>query len=177
VLPRQLHGPALTIRFASPGTVNAFLRDNKDRYSNLDPDFILQICFEHPDQFNELFPAFDPNEHSAVRVERNLGWVYDNVRYDHNEELDFWYEQFDTFRRTARSGYEIFDHMMQSGTWPFPPVIIEAQFAVSLGAPQDIGKPYHLIEGTHRVSYARRMIEIGLADRARTVEVIELAAG
>jgi hypothetical protein len=161
VLPRHLHGPGLTIRFASPGTVDTFLRDNRDRYSNLDPDFILQICFEH----------------SAVRVERSLGWVYDNVRYDHNEELDFWYEQFDRFRRTARAGYEIFDRMLQSGTWPFPPVIIEAQFAVSLGGPEDIGKPYHLIEGTHRVSYARRMIEIGLAERARTVEVIELVAG
>jgi hypothetical protein len=67
--------------------------------------------------------------------------------------------------------------MLQSGTWPFPPVIIEARFAVSLGAPEDIGKSYHLIEGTHRVSYARRMIEISLADRDRTVEVIELAAG
>ncbi len=64
--------------------------------------------------------------------------------------------------------------MMQTGTWEFPPVIIEAEFAVSLGAHEDVGKPYHLIEGTHRVSYARRMIEVGLANRTCSAEVIEV---
>ena len=157
--------------------MDTFLRENRDRYPNLDPDFILQICFEHPDRFDDLLPAFDPKEHSAVRGERSLGWIYDNVRYDHNAELDFWYEQFDRFRESGHTGYEIYTHMVRTGTWPFPPVIIEAGFAMSLGAPEDVGQPYHLIEGTHRVSYARRMMELGLTDRARSVEVVELTPG
>lgn len=171
MLPEHLHGPGKIIRFESPET---FLRENRARYPNLDPDFILQICFEHPDRFDELLPAFDPEKHSAVRVRRSLGWVYDSVRYDRNSELDFWYEQFDAFRESRNTDYEIFTHMTRTGTWPFPPVIIEARFAVSLGAPHDVGEPYHLVEGTHRVSYARRMREVGLTDRPRHVEVIEV---
>lgn len=174
MLPEHLHGPGTTIHFASPETRDTFLRENEDRYPNLDSDFILQICFEHPDRFDELFPAFNPEEHVAVRKGRSLGWVYDNVRYDRSEELDFWYAQFDEFQKSGCSGYEIYTHMTRTGDWPFPPVIIEAGFAVSLGAPKNVGKPYHLIEGTHRVSYARRMLEIGLVNRARSVAVIEV---
>ncbi len=174
VLPKRLHGPSLMIRFASPETVDTFLRENEVRYPNLDPDFILQICFEHPDLFDELLPAFDPMEHCAVRVERELGWIYDNVRYRNNRELDFWYQQFDEFWESNNTDYEIYTHMIETGTWPFPPVIIAAEFAVSLGALEGVGRPYHLIEGTHRVSYARRMIEAGLSDRTRYVEIIEL---
>jgi hypothetical protein len=121
-----------------------------------------------------LLPSFDPEKHSAVRVEKSLGWVYDNVQYYHNAELDFWYEQFDAFRESGCTNYEIYTYMMETGTWPFPPVIIEAEFAVSLGAPKDVGKPYLLIEGTHRVSYARKMIEVGMANRICSAEVIEV---
>lgn len=174
MLPEHLHGPGLTIHFASPDIVDAFLRENKDKYPNLDPDFLLQICFEHPDRFDDLLPAFDLEKHSAVRVGRSLGWVYDNVRYNRNEEPNFWYVEFDKFRRVSCTDHEIYTHMVQTGTWPFPPVVIEAEFAVSLGAPNNIGKPYHLIEGTHRVSYARRMMEIGLANRAHSLTVIEV---
>lgn len=162
------------IHYASPEQVDIFLRENRERYPNLDPDFILQICFEHPDRFNDLLPAFDPEKHSAVRVEKSVGWVYDNVRYDDNAALDFWYEHFDALRESGNADYEVFTHMMRTGAWPFPPVIVEAGFAVRLGTPEDVGKPFHLIEGTHRVSYARRMIELGLTDRTRAVEIIEL---
>jgi hypothetical protein len=151
-----------------------FMCENEDKYPNLDPSFISQICFEHPDRFDDLLPEFDPERHSAVRVGRSLGWVYDNVRYDHNAELDFWHEQFDAFRESEDTRYEIFAHMMQTGTWPLPPVIIKAEFALRLGASKDIGKPYHLIEGTHRASYARRMVQVGLTSRNHPVEVIEL---
>ena len=64
--------------------------------------------------------------------------------------------------------------MMKTGTWPFPPVVIEAGFARSLGAPTYIGRPFHLIEGTHRVSYALRMMEVGLVERTKPVEIIEV---
>ena len=116
VLPEHLHGPSLVIHFASPEAVDTFLRENRDRYPNLDPDFILQICFEHPDRFDELFPEFDPEKHSAIRVRRSLGWVYDNVRYDHSEELDFHYAHFDAYREAGNTDYEIYTHMMRTGT-------------------------------------------------------------
>lgn len=66
--------------------------------------------------------------------------------------------------------------MIKNGTWPFPPVIIEEGFARLLGAEGKIGSPYYLIEGTHRTSYARRMLELGLTATSLIVEVIEIMA-
>lgn len=171
MLPGSLYGPRKTIDFESP---DAFLRSNAQQYPNLDPDFILQICFEHPDQLDFLLPGFDPKLHSAIRIKKTLGWLYDNVRYLNNKELTFWYEQFDRFRETSETSYEIYAYMAKTGTWPFPPVIIETMFAASLGATEELGNPFHLIEGTHRMSYARRMLELGLVDTSRVVEVIEI---
>jgi len=146
------------------------------RYPNLDPDFILQICFEQPSRFDNLFPGFDARRHMARRTQQTAGWVYDNVRYDDNEDVDFWFDQFDAHLSTGQSNSEIFDHMIEQGEWPFPPVIVEATFAATLGAKkkEDLGEPYHLIEGTHRVSYLRRMIQLGMVSRGKAVSVIKL---
>ena len=47
--------------------------------------------------------------------------------------------------------------------------------ALKLGSPKNIGHPFHLIEGTHRVWYVRRMIEGKLVARESIVEVIEVS--
>ena len=159
------------ISFESPDT---FLPENLSRFPNLDPDFILQVCFEHPGRFDELLPEFDARLHSARRVPRTAGWVYENVRYENNEDVDFWFDHFDSQLASGQSQYEMFTHMIKHGTWPFPPVIVEAGFAVTIGAPKRIGYPYHLIEGTHRISYLRRMIQRGLVPHEKLVEVIEV---
>lgn len=174
MLPSKLHGPGKVVHFEPP---DAFLAENASRFPNLDPDFILQICFEHPDRFDDLFPRFDPAVHDAVRVTRTAGWVYDNVRYDDDEEPDFWSIQFDDYLRNGESAYSVFAHMVKNRTWPFPPVIIEASFAVELGASGRLGKPYYLNEGTHRVSYMRRMVQLGMVSREEGAEVIEVRLG
>lgn len=109
MLPAELTGPAKAIEFESP---EAFLSESRTRYPNLDPDFIVQICFEHPGRFNGLLPQFDPSRHSAVRVQQTAGWVYDNVRYDHNEEPNFWAEHFDSQLSLGQRSYEVFAHMV-----------------------------------------------------------------
>lgn len=171
MLPAELIGPGKAIEFDSP---EAFLSENRVRYPNLDPDFIVQICFEHPGRFNDLLPKFDPRRHSAVRVQRTVGWVYDNVRYENNEELDFWAEHFDSQLSSGKRSYEVFTHMVDHGEWPFPPVVVEASFALTLGAPRSVGRPYHLIEGTHRVSYLRRMVQLDMLPREKLVFLIEV---
>lgn len=171
MLPQELEGPGKMIAFESPDT---FLSENCSRYPDLDPDFILQICFEHPGRFNDFLPRFDVRRHMARRVRRTAGWVYDNVRYDDNQPVDFWFEHFDSPLASGRSDYEIFNHMIEHGEWPFPPVIIDSAFAATLGAPENIGNPYHLIEGTHRVSYLRRMIQRELLPREKSVSVIKV---
>lgn len=172
MLPPELRGPEKTIAFESPDT---FLAENVARFPNLDRDFILQICFEHPNRFDELLPRFDPLPHSALRIPRTAGWIYDNVRYRNDEEIDFWFDHFDSQHASGNSSYGIFTHMNAHGTWPFPPVIVGAGFALKLGSPKNIGHPYHLIEGTHRVSYLRRMIQRGLVARESILEIIEVS--
>jgi hypothetical protein len=149
MLPPSLQGPEKSIRFASP---DAFLSQSMQAFPNLDPDFILQICFEHPTHFDNLLPGFDPTQHCAVRREQSFGWVYENVRYNWGEQLDFWYEKFDSYRVAGVSSCEVFNHMIKHGMWPFPPVVIESTFAESLGITVEAGRPYHLIEGTHYAS-------------------------
>lgn len=170
MLPIELHGPGKVIAFESP---DAFLSANRVQYPNLDPDFILQICFEHPARFDALFPGFEPSRHEARRVRRTAGWVYENVRYDDNQDIDFWFSHFDSQFSSRQRECEIFTHMVNEGEWPFPPVIIEAAFGATLGATR-LGKPYHLIEGTHRVSYLRRMVQLRLVTEEREVWIIEV---
>jgi hypothetical protein len=175
VLPAELHGPNLTIAYAREQAAE-FLRRNEARYPHLDRDFILQICFEHSDRFDGLFPRFDVTKHSAARVVKTARWINENVRYDHSEVVDFWCDQFRHLLARNDQTYEVFTTMRANGTWHFPPVIIEAEFALSLGAPPYVGRPYYLIEGTHRVSYLRSMLELGLVEKSRELELFEISA-
>ena len=151
-----------------------FLRWNELRYPYLDRDFILQICFEHPCRFDELFPRFDVELHSAVRIVKSTAWIHDNVRYDRGESVDFWCERFHSLYSTSEVSDEVFRPMIQNGTWHFPPVVIEFKFALSLGAPRDIGTPYYLIEGTHRLSYLHAMIDLEMISSERELGLIEI---
>jgi len=159
------------IAFSDPST---FIQKNSALYPNLDPDFICQICFEHPNRFDNIFPNFDPHLHSALRTKKTMRWIYDHVRYDDNEDLDFWFEHFDENHAKPYPKYEIYNYMIEHKNWPFPPVIIEAEFGSLLGASIKLGQPYHLIEGTHRVSYARRMQQLGLLDSSKEMDLIEI---
>ena len=171
MLPVELKGPGETISYTSP---EIFLTENIRRFPNLDPDFISQICFEHPCRIDSLLPHFDVKLHAAQRVSRSVSWFYDNVRYERNQELDFWGWQFDNFLASGKTNYKIFTHMIAEKNWPFPPVILAANFAFQLGAPKDIGRPYYLIEGTHRASYMRRMMQLEMVPGDKLVELIEL---
>lgn len=176
MLPKDLTGPALAIGFAE-ADAREFLRRNSHMYPRLDPDFILQICYEHPGRLNELLPGFDAGLHSATRISRSAGWIRDNVKYDDGEEPTFWSDQFDCFLCDPSPGYSVFVSMTRDETWSFPPVIVLSRFAATLGAPSYIGEPYHLIEGTHRISYLRRMLELGMLADSSTHVLILVAEG
>ena len=91
MLAAHLRGPGITIGHHQS---DRFLTQNAERYPHLDPDFILQVCFEHPKHFDQSFPGFDADKHAAIRVKRTVQGVYDNIRYDNNVQIDFWYSQF-----------------------------------------------------------------------------------
>ena len=131
-------------------------------YKNLiDVDFISQICFQHFDRFNEYFPLFDLEIHSVARIEMKTKDIYENIRYDNNSKIDFWYFHIDEYLESRkRANCEVLLYAVQNGTWSFPPVVIKNNLARSLGC-QEYGKPFHLIEGTHRISYVKRLFELG----------------
>ncbi|ADE13441.1 hypothetical protein Nhal_0238 [Nitrosococcus halophilus Nc 4] len=168
MLPSNLKGPGETITSLN---AEAFISDNSGRYPNLDPDFISQICFEHPTRFDSFFPGFNPQEHTALRTERSASWIKGNIRYDNDDDLRFWFKQFDDFR-SAGKGSKVFEYMIEHRNWSFPPVIVEWRFAQELGAPSYVGRPYYLVEGTHRVSYLLRMLELGLVKETDSYQLI-----
>ncbi|KOY85352.1 hypothetical protein AD998_03550 [bacterium 336/3] len=130
--------------------------------AHIDHDFLSQICCDHFERFNNRFPKFDLKYHKIIRIKKNTREIYDFIRYDRNEIIDFWYFQIDDFlEKGSRADYEIISYIAYNKTWHFPPVVIDAKLAIKIGV-GSFGSPIHLIEGTHRVSFLRRLYELNL---------------
>jgi hypothetical protein len=171
MLPAELIGPSQTVLDALNGE---FVLSSALRYPALDVDFIRQVCFEHPRLFDDMLPGFDVNRHGASRVRRTAGWIYDSVRFADDSDPDHWAWQLDDYRRRGDRTYFLINSMLDSKTWPFPPVIISGEFALAIGNGEVQGFPFSLIEGHHRLGHMRRMVQSGLMERDWPLEVIEL---
>lgn len=141
----------------------------------MDRVFLSQICYEHGERFNRYFPKFDISKHNIQRQLVTALDIQTCVSYDQNLPVIDWAEQFDEYRQSGSCRYINFEHMISKLTWPFPPVIINNAngFAESLSS-YSLGKPWHLVEGTHRVSYLNRMLELGLIEPSSKHEIIWL---
>ncbi|MFP5245868.1 MAG: hypothetical protein ACLGH0_04165, partial [Thermoanaerobaculia bacterium] len=133
MLPRELCGPSETIAYAGAATVTEFVERNVARYPHLDRDFIVEICFEHSNRFNELFPHFNVGLHSAVRVRRTASWLLENAGHEEGEPFTFHLGRFQMLMRHNDTHDEVLGPMLANGTWHFPPVIIETDY-LSRGA-------------------------------------------
>lgn len=126
----------------------------------LDHDFLSQICFEHSERFDSYFPNFDINKNKIIRIKKTAFEIYNEVRYDNNRKIDFWYFQIDEyFKNLNRNDYIVLKYLIENRTWNFPPVIIKSELANKLGN-KNFGEPIHLIEGTHRISFLNRLYEL-----------------
>jgi len=173
MLPTELIGPGLSVLHE----LNCeFVCANARRYPNLDIDFIRQVCYEHPERFDSLLPGFDVKRHSAVRTYRSAGWIYDSVRFADNGDPDHWAWQLQHYRDRGDRGYFVINSMLDTKSWPFPPVIVSGELASSIGGGGIRGLPYSLIEGHHRLGHMRAMIELGLMERDWLLEVIEVVS-
>jgi hypothetical protein len=178
MLPNILIGPGLVYRGAQDDDWQIYVARIGNYAETIDHDFLTQICFEHGERFNQYFPGFDLEAHAIQRRHVTACEIQAKVRYDDNERVDFWAAQFDHYRQKSQPpGYLIFTHMTTCGTWQFPPVIIENAegFADRLGE-HSLGRPWHLIEGTHRVSYLNRMLELELIHPSSEHEIFWLSA-
>ena len=176
MLPKILLGSGMAYRGPEDEKWLEYLSHIGDYAQSLDHRFLSEICYEHGSRFNEYFPCFNLNSHKIQTRLVTASEIQEFVRYDNNEPVTFWETQFDNCRANLQPfEVEIFEHMIKNGTWPFPPVIIDNSngFANSLSK-HALGSPWHLIEGTHRVSYLNRMLELELVSPSSEHEIFWL---
>lgn len=122
--------------------------------------FYRQVVYDHFSHFNEHYPDFNIEDYVFEMLEMTAQTATDEIRYFRNEIVDFWAEQYDHFAQKNQN-YIIFQFMSKNRTFPFPPILLKPDLIKGKGW-RECGRPYHLIEGTHRVSYLRHMLEKGL---------------
>lgn len=172
MLPQFLRGPGTVLYMNEDPT---FVERNTEKFPHLDPDFISQICYEHYERFDDLYPGFDVKRHAAIRTRRTAAWIAENVRYTSNEDVrPMWSWHVDVFPGKGTANFPILKHILEHLTWPFPPVIIEASLAKKLAAQHEVGTPYELVEGTHRTSYLLHLLILGRVEPTSSHELIEI---
>ncbi|MFZ2890646.1 hypothetical protein [Sulfuricurvum sp.] len=126
-------------------------------------EFYRQVVYDHFDYFNERFPYFDIEQHSLSFIELNISEINQQIKSfrNSNEELKQWGLQYDDFEKRNWQHSMIFTYMSKNHKPPFPPVIMDTK-NIDDNCWREYGRPYHLVEGTHRVSYLFRMAERGI---------------
>lgn len=120
--------------------------------------FYRQVVFDHWRHFNDVLPDFLIEQHEFEIRHMTVEEVERKVRYFGNEDLGaFWAEQFDLFHKKNQD-YMVFQYMKEHLTPPFPPILLDPS-ALIPRKHWDYGRPIHLVEGTHRVSYLIRMAQ------------------
>ena len=118
--------------------------------------FFRQAVYDHFDHFNDRYPALDLDDYRLSLCQMTAAEAITNIRFFGNREMTMWCSQYDEFERKNQD-YPVFRYMRKNGTAPFPPVLIDAR---KIEHDHYIyGKPLHLIEGPHRLSYLTRMLQ------------------
>lgn len=178
MLPDDLRGPETSIHNADESELADFLASASEKYPGLPGDFLTQICFELPSDFDGWLPGFDVTVNRVVVRRVATHWIKANVRYDDDERLDssrFYGSEVEDKSLQNDPAYSLRRDMLSANTWPFRPVIVKHEHAVqNLGGWSGLGRPYHLIEGCHRISYLLKMVELGLVSPNSEHEVLEV---
>jgi hypothetical protein len=137
-----------------------YLTRIEDYAHKIDRAFLSDVCFGQGERFNEYFPKFDLRKHKILRRRVTAAEIQANVRYDYNQPMNHWGWQIDDYL-DSKNKFNLTGRMVSELTWPFPPTIIDNTngFADSLSL-RSLGSPWHLIEGTHRISYLNRMLDL-----------------
>lgn len=137
-------------------------------------EFYRQVIFDHWEHHNDHYPAFEVSDYNYEIVALTVMEVRANVNFFPGEKLeDMWGGQYEWFEEENRE-YIIYQSMSKNKTPPFPPVIIDTSNLVD-DEWRVYGRPLHLIEGTHRVSYLIHMAKRGLVSWDSTHEFVQLS--
>ena len=121
--------------------------------------FYRQVIYDHFEHFNDHYPSFKLKNYVIVTRQYTAQEAYDLVWFFKSEVMNWWGEQYEEYAKRNQK-YIIFEAMSMTLTFPFPPILIEPRLLKNKGR-NECGRPLHLIEGTHRVSYLRHMLETG----------------
>lgn len=119
--------------------------------------FFRQVAYDHFCHFNEHYPDLRLEDYQLTLESWSAQKANDNIRFFNNEVMDWWGTQYDEFKQKNQD-YLIYQAMSNNLTPPFPPVVIDSSLLKDDGR-LIYGRPFHLIEGTHRVSYLRHMLQ------------------
>lgn len=120
--------------------------------------FFRQVVYDHFDHFNHNYPSWKLGDYRFEILWMTASDAAERIRFFGNREMRDWCWQYDEFERRNQD-YLIFQSMYSDRTPPFPPILIDP---TALFHDHHLyGTPFHLIEGTHRVSYLIRMLERG----------------
>jgi len=122
-------------------------------------EFYRQVVYDHFDNFNAHYPDFDLSVYRFSVEYMTAEESYNQIKFFNNKPVTEWGVQYDEFKRRNQD-YVIYQRMSEDLTWPFPPILIQSTALVDSGW-RIYGRDIHLIEGTHRVGYLRRMLELG----------------
>jgi len=124
--------------------------------------FIRHVLFDHFTNFTGRFPWFSLDSFTYGFENWGASRIHETVKYDKGEELDFWY---DHVKKNPDPRLTLLKYMIDEKTWPTPVVIFDfsenPEIIMNLG---DRITAIHLIEGTHRVSYLKKMLITGQID-------------
>lgn len=132
--------------------------------------FFHHVIFDHYDSFSSRFPWFNVNSFTFTFEYWSAESIHEKIKYDYGEELEFWYQQVD--RNDQR--LTLLQFMVSNLTWPIPVVIFDF---VGLKIDDKFKKrltEFHLIEGTHRVSYLKRLLCLGKIDPSSAHKILVL---
>jgi len=124
-------------------------------------EFYRQVVYDHYDHFNEHYPEFEIEEYDFSYISLTVSEIKEKVRYLCNQLVD-WSDLYDKYEKMENNDF-LFQQMSQNHTPPFPPILMDSSSLIDDGW-KVYGRPIHLIEGTHRVSYLLHMAEKGIID-------------
>lgn len=122
-------------------------------------EFYRQVVYDHFEHFNHHYPDFDFGAYDLCIEYLTAREAYDRIKFFHNKPMTDWGPQYDYFKMQNQD-YLVYQRMSKDLTPPFPPVLIQSALLADSGW-RIYGRDIHLIEGTHRVGYLRRMLELG----------------
>jgi len=144
----------------------------------IDPDrpsgeFIHQVLYDDFDGFNERYPDFDLSRYRCRFVKWPASRLVADIRIFNNQDV---MRESQRFEKTGDidNEYVLYQEMRRLKTWPYPIIVLDSANLLD-DEWRVYGRPYHVIEGRHRLYYLTKMMDAGqiARDSQRRIVLVE----